>query len=184
MYICIYKGRQREAASLGLHALSREQDRGGISALHWSHAATSSSLKAAKGPFFFSFFHLVVTFTNNTRCIMEEGYSQLWNSSCWGDLGTQTGKALVHSERPICRADRGPVRLCEQAFGTAGTVGRQTGQWGGGGGGSKCTAGWTTSVTPCFRFPWRQDQTLSTLPPQSLFPPARAALTHHTLTAW
>lgn len=45
-------------------------------------------------------------------------------------------------------------------------------------GGSKCTAGWTTSVTPCFRFPWRQDQTLSTLPPQSLFLP----LEQHSLT--
>lgn len=177
----MYKGRQREADSLGLHALSREQDRGGISALRWSHAATSSSLKAAKGPFF-SFFHLAVTFTDNTRCTMEEWYSQLWNSSCWGDLGTQTGKVFVHSERPICHADRGSVKLCEQAFGTAGTEGRQTGQWGGGGGGvSKCKAGWTTSVTPCFRFPWRQDQTLSTPIP---IPPARAALTHHALTAW
>lgn len=51
----------------------------------------------------------------------------------------------------------------------------------GGGGVSKCKAGWTTSVTPCFRFPWRQDQTLSTPIP---IPPARAALTHHALTAW
>lgn len=37
-------------------------------------------------------------------------------------------------KRPICHADQGPVRLCEQAFGTTGTVGRRTGQWGGEGG--------------------------------------------------
>lgn len=42
-----------------------------------------------------------------------------------GDLGTQTGSSTQSNtvKRPICHADRRPIRLCEQAFGTTGTVG-------------------------------------------------------------
>lgn len=50
-----------------------------------------------------------------------------------GDLGFDTNRQSVRPLRatwPICHADWGPVRLCEQAFGTTGT-GRQTGQRGG-----------------------------------------------------
>lgn len=53
-----------------------------------------------------------------------------------------------------------------------------------GGGGvkrSECTAGWSTSVTPCFQFPWRPNSHYSPTPPFSI--PSRAAPTHHALTA-
>lgn len=96
---------------------------------------------------------------------MEEGYSEVLESEdssrrgIWGHKQAQrlsTQSDMV--KQPICHADEGPVGLCEQAFGTTGTAGQQTGQRGDyRSRGSKCTAGWTTSVTPCLRFPWRQD---------------------------
>lgn len=183
MYICIYKGRQREAASLGLHALSREQDRGGISALHWSHAATSSSLKAAKGPFFFL---LPLSSHLYQQHKMHHGGGvqsvvELLSLGGFGDTNRQSVGPLRAAHMPCRPRSRQALWTGVWHRGDGGATNRTVRRRRGG---SKCTAGWTTSVTPCFRFPWRQDQTLSTLPPQSLFPPARAALTHHTLTAW
>lgn len=90
----IYKRRQREAASLDLHALSGEREGGRISALHRSHAATTSS----KGPIFFiSRKHSAVTFTNNMRSIVEEGHAEVLeshNSSCWRIWGHKQAKPL------------------------------------------------------------------------------------------
>lgn len=66
-----------------------------------------------------------------------EGMLELWNPSCWGIWGHKQTKRLSTQsnmvKQPICHADQGPARLSEQAFGTTGTEGRQTGQWGGGG---------------------------------------------------
>lgn len=63
----------------------------------------------------------------------------------------------------------------KQAFGATGKVGWQTGAWGGR---SKCTAGWMTSVTPCFRFPWRQEPTA----PNPLPIPPRSCSSHSPRT--
>lgn len=70
--------------------------------------------------------HSAVTFTN-TRSVMEEGFGEVLGSSCWGIWGDRQGmRSSTESnmvKRPICHADQGPVRLCEQASGTTGTVG-------------------------------------------------------------
>lgn len=100
---------------------------------------------------------------------------------CWshrtslGGLGTQTGKAFTHSEQHgktahmPCRVLSGSVnrRLAPQGK----WVDEQDsgdGVWLTRSRGSKCTAGWMTSVTPCFRFPWRQNSTPPTPPPPPL----------------
>lgn len=85
----------------------------------------------SKGPIFWEK-HSAVAFTNNARSIMEEGYGEVLepeNSSCRvGGFGDTNSVLSNMVKQPICHADRGPVRLRGQAFGTTGTVGRQTGQ--------------------------------------------------------
>lgn len=84
---------------------------------------------------------------------------------------------------PICHADQSHQALDKRL--APWDSRRQTGQWGGSEEAAyRSTAGWRTSVTPCFRFPWRRD-TPRAHPVRSSGPPrCRAAHTHHALTAW
>lgn len=182
------RGRQREAASLDLHAR-----RGKDFSATPKPCSNNKQPENSKGPFFSST-QSTVTFMTTQEASWRRDTVRCGSHGTplvggFGDTNRlSVGPLRTWCKRPICHAERGPVRLCEQAFGTTGTLGatnRTVRRGWGGFWGSKCTAGWTTSVTPCFRFPWRQDRTPP--PPHSTpipIPPARAALTHHALTAW
>ena len=104
--------------------------------------------------------------------------------SCWSQ-GTPLSGGFGSSSAP-------PLRDGPYAMQTGSRQARcrrlaAQGQWDGtlrGGGGrsrgGKCTAGWTTSVTPCFRFPWRPCCTPTPTPPTTTTTPysSRSGSTH------
>lgn len=122
---------------------------------------------------------------------MEEGYGEVPESDDSSRRGIRGHKQAERSstrsnmvKRPICHADEGPVGLCEQAFGTTGTAGQQTGQWGDyrSRRGGQVHGRMDDICYTMFEVP--METRLNPLPPPLPVPPARAARTHHALTAW
>lgn len=149
-----------------LHASPVGHQRGGIWVWHQNHAAATRS-RATSRSSLISLFSWEEQKTAATDELHGRGRS--------GDTETSgTGPLWKMTCRPgSCQTPN--RRLAPQGW------------WGdkqerGEGEAEECAAGWMTSVTPCFRFPWRRDLTPPT-PPSCPFPTG-AAHTHHARTAW
>lgn len=163
---------ETEATSQDLHASSVEQQWGGNSVTPKPCSSTKEPVNVQE---LINFNHQQLFSLAEQRTPAHEPF--WWASwKCSGDTKqSSTGPLWNVTCRPASR------QTLNRRLAPWGRWGWQTGAWGGRSRRSKCTAGWMTSVTPFFRFPWRQEPTP---PTPFLFLPTRAAHTHHARTAW
>lgn len=155
---------EAEAARLNLHTPSVGREGGRILVLHWSHAATTSSLTAKCLFFFF------LQCQGNTKSPLLTKQEAWWRRRYWSG-GTciggfwDTNRQSVQSEQhgsPYAMQTRVLPdslnrRLASQGWWGSKQDSEEEEEEGGlEEQGNKCTAGWMTSALQCFRFSQRQ----------------------------